>query len=338
MSRNIFAELKKFKGSQQAGAFSASKQEVTKQVVLEAIGHEEHAAVQTSLRTTGFAAFLRWMAVDLISAPLATTAAIFVFVLGGWLTSVNAASSSVPGDTLYGLKLVTERARLQLASLEDRAVLHTEFAQRRLAEGEIEAYKKEISQAQADLQELSSSGSEQTAEVAATIDEHMERLTSAVETSSADVKDLTDAASQAVVDVLVDAHGAAPMTEAGAIDIEKLFSDELQQIEKYQTFDLGRVAKIRSAIAAHDEIDAASIPAEKDLIAFEGEIVAVTTSLPEVRDLLAAGGSRQAFDALAAMRTALKEIEARLAEQEILVAQAISAAVTTPSTDPVIQP
>ena len=348
MSRNILAELKSLRTTQRAGVFSASKKEAIKQTVLEAIGHEERMVVQSTDRT----AFIRWFTMDLISAPLATTAAIFVFVLGGWLTTVNAASNSLPGDTLYGLKLVTEQAQLQLASLEDRAVLHTEFAQRRLSEAvaignsqdpekdtyvstTLQAYKQEMSLAEGDLRELSQSGSDQAAQIASTIDQNISQLNSVIDTSIAsttntesqaasvtEVKDANDAASQAVVDALVDAHDAQP--EAQIVDIQKVFRDALADVEKRQTFDLGRIAKIRTAVLAHPTIDQSTLPQEKTLVAFEAEISAVTVDVPNAMDALAAGGSRTAFDKLASMKAKLKEIESRIAAQEILVTQAIA--------------
>lgn len=349
MSRNILAELKSLRTTAQAGGFSASKKEAVKQTVLAAIGHEERMVVQTTARF----AFARWFTMDLISAPIATTAAIFVFVLGGWLTTVNAASTSLPGDTLYGLKLVTEQAQLQLASLEDRAVLHTEFAQRRLSEAvaignsqnpekdtyvssTLQAYKQQMSLAQGDLRELSQSGSDQTAQIASAIDQSITQLNNVIDASivsssntesqvvsATEVKDATDAASQTVVDVLVDTHDAEPGT-THVIDIQKVFRDALADVEKRQTFDLGRIAKIRTALAAHPTIDQTNLPQEKTLVSFEREITAVTVGVPDAMDALAAGGSRTAFDSLASMKANLKEIESRIAAQEILVTQAIA--------------
>lgn len=69
-------------------------------------------------------------------------ALVMVLVLGvgtgGWITSVQAASNSLPGDALYHIKLASERTQVALASLssDDRAVtgLHVAFAKRRLDE------------------------------------------------------------------------------------------------------------------------------------------------------------------------------------------------------------
>lgn len=69
-------------------------------------------------------------------------ALVMVLVLGvgtgGWITSVQAASNSLPGDALYSIKLASERTQVALASLssDDRAVtgLHVAFAKRRLDE------------------------------------------------------------------------------------------------------------------------------------------------------------------------------------------------------------
>jgi|GEM_PF-1983560 hypothetical protein len=56
-------------------------------------------------------------------------------VMSGWVASVSASANSIPGDTLYSLKIATERARLALVSDKDnRAKLQVEFAGRRLKE------------------------------------------------------------------------------------------------------------------------------------------------------------------------------------------------------------
>ena len=67
---------------------------------------------------------------------------VFVLVLGvgagGWITSVQAASKSLPGDMLYSIKIASEKTQVALASLsqDERVVtgLRVAFATRRLDE------------------------------------------------------------------------------------------------------------------------------------------------------------------------------------------------------------
>lgn len=69
-------------------------------------------------------------------------ALVMVLVLGlgtgGWITSVQAASTSLPGDMLYSIKIASEQTQVALASLsqDERVVtgLHMAFAKRRLDE------------------------------------------------------------------------------------------------------------------------------------------------------------------------------------------------------------
>ena len=69
-------------------------------------------------------------------------ALVMVLVLGlgtgGWITSVQAASKSLPGDALYSIKIASEQTQVALANLsqDERVVtgLHMAFAKRRLDE------------------------------------------------------------------------------------------------------------------------------------------------------------------------------------------------------------
>lgn len=122
-----------------------------------------------------------------IYKPVAASAAALVFLAGGWMTT-SAAQTSLPGDTLYNVKLITERAQLRVASLDRRAVLHTEFAGNRLEEvaelqrvsqeepkraqyiaETVTAYQQEIASATTDLQELQSQNQTQALTTATTV-------------------------------------------------------------------------------------------------------------------------------------------------------------------------
>jgi hypothetical protein len=67
--------------------------------------------------------------------PVMTAISMVVLATGGSILSVSAAERSLPGDFFYGLKLVTEQARLALtATGEDKLMLKTEFTERRVTE------------------------------------------------------------------------------------------------------------------------------------------------------------------------------------------------------------
>lgn len=348
---DVLSQLKDLKSNPKAGWISESAKEHSRQVLLQAIGHEEASVQLLSTSSNGGTTFMRWAFFDLISKPLATGAFIFVFALSGWITTVNAASNSLPGDTLYSLKRVTERAQLKLSSLEDRAVLHTEFANRRLeeaaamtqsgdpqkkdlVEGAYADAKQEIDLAQGDLRELSKSGSADTAKVAGVIDQKIEQLSSVIgQTEPTDVEvvtaavtgvaDAAQAASDAVIEVLVDTHEAAP--ETSHVDLAQLFREQVDDLEDRQTFDLGRVAMIRKVLAAHPELASTSgLPVASDLSRLEYSITSATAGLPDAMDRLVAGGSRDAFDSLSSIGASLRSIEAEIANIEVAITTAIS--------------
>jgi hypothetical protein len=67
--------------------------------------------------------------------PVALGLVMALFVASAW--SVSASASSLPGEALYPVKLVTEKARLAITfRQESQARLHLTFAERRLAEME----------------------------------------------------------------------------------------------------------------------------------------------------------------------------------------------------------
>lgn len=71
----------------------------------------------------------------MVRQPIMGLLSIVAVALGGSILSVSAAERSLPGDFFYGLKLVTEQARLALtATKEDKLKLKTEFTTRRVSE------------------------------------------------------------------------------------------------------------------------------------------------------------------------------------------------------------
>lgn len=152
---------------------------------------------------------------SLVYKPVAISAAAFVFLAGGWMTT-SAAQESLPGDTLYNVKLIAERAQLQLASLDRRAVLHTEFAGRRLEEvaalqraterepeertqyisEAVSAYQQEIASATTDLQELQSQDQNQALETAAIVLDQVAVLTQNAEGLVSEAQNSSEQGSQ----------------------------------------------------------------------------------------------------------------------------------------------
>jgi hypothetical protein len=73
--------------------------------------------------------------VRIIRGPIAAVAAIVAVIFGGSLASVRAAEKSLPGDALFGLKLVAEQTQLALeSSATGKVKLKVEFTKRRVQE------------------------------------------------------------------------------------------------------------------------------------------------------------------------------------------------------------
>ncbi|MFB6225748.1 MAG: DUF5667 domain-containing protein [Candidatus Paceibacteria bacterium] len=98
---------------------------------------------------------------------LAGKMTVFIFfivfaAIGGWSVTVQASYSSVPGDTLYNVKLAAEQAKLTMAKVvgseADEAELYSEFAARRAQEAKkIIKNKQEPKQAKETIERMNES-------------------------------------------------------------------------------------------------------------------------------------------------------------------------------------
>src|SRR3989344_5505329 len=99
--------------------------------------------------------------------PLSAIIAVIVFI-GGGAGMTFASQSALPGEILYSVKIISEKARIALATSDDeKARLHFEFSSKRLneiaelaedsafgkelAEIAVEGYKKELKEGQTAL-------------------------------------------------------------------------------------------------------------------------------------------------------------------------------------------
>lgn len=270
------ASLRKAKNLPSAGAVDAAVHAKARAQLLSALPDAvfESAPSPTSY-VFGFAQ-------SLIYKPVAASAAAVVFLAGGWMTT-SAAQSSLPGDTLYNVKRIAERAQLQVASLDRRAVLHTEFAGRRLEEvaalqraatqeparaqyisETVTAYQEEIASATSDLQTLQIQNQEQALTTAASVLEQVAVLndsanaivgTSSATQSSAEggegveenvaeqVAETTEAIENVATGVAINAHEASPSEESRR-EMENLFRGLLGSIEARRAMILHRIGNI----------------------------------------------------------------------------------------------
>lgn len=329
-------QLAALKTNPKAGWVSDDVRTRSRARLMEAIGAgEEQQKVFGS-------SFFKFTFVDLVSTRIAAGAAVFVLILGGW-TTVNAASASLPGDTLYNVKRATEAAQLKFASTESKALLHSEFAQRRVEEvvalkessdpvkvdrvGEtIEAFNKEIEAAQTELRKLKDQGRAETVAVASQLDKSIDELENVIDQADADVaadpatidvRDTAQEASDTVVDVVVETH-EEEATELSARELEAMFQAEMREVTDRQAFDLGRLIVIQASVAADPELlEVAHLPTGLDVMEFS--LTSATDRLGEARSFIAAGGYRAAFDIMREIRAQLLTLETQLAEAEIAI-------------------
>jgi len=82
-----------------------------------------------------YAEYYVWRLTHNAIRPLATSFAIVVFMVAGWVGSTNASFDSLPGDRLYPVKLTMEKVQLAVAlNAEQKSRLELEFTSRRLNE------------------------------------------------------------------------------------------------------------------------------------------------------------------------------------------------------------
>lgn len=344
----IAAQLRSVKHRESAGGFSVDQKLAGKRAVLTAIGGSLEAAPAVSLRTT----YLLWLSQSFISRPVAIGVAGFVLAGSGLMTTVSAAQQSLPGDVLYSVKLINERAQLQLASLDRRAVLHTEFAQRRLREVEqlqsdtatrdtsivtetMNAYTQEVASANQNLRELQASGDESTVATANEVDQNLATLNStiantSVPLSSADgslaassALSTTQVAQEDVITVAVEANDLED-TAASEQDLQEMFMRQFGEITTRKTFDDHRISVIRASLKRNAAVlGNLHIASESDLTRLERSMdVAIGDVMPAM-DAFRSGEYRSAFDALKRADTVLRGIEATIADIETAITSAL---------------
>ena len=325
---DMIQQLKAMKHSQQAGAVDAVRQTAARAEMLEAIGGQSSAAL-----VSDYFAYYREVFTKAVSVPVTVIASFFVLVFGGWMTTVNAASNSLPGDTLYTVKILTERAQLQFASGERRAVLHTEFAQRRFqevvaltdnpartddAEDALNAFREQLAAANSELHLLQEEGDSDALMAAAGVDQVLEGLEAAIEDTDSQTEavlatamDATRETSQVIEDVTVEVHEADPQEESEE-SIGQLFRDRLEGIRDREAFNYGRIVVLSQAAEE-------GLILQSDLATLNFLVESTASGIHDAMSLAAVGGYRTAFDILREVDDGLIAIESQIVELEAIV-------------------
>lgn len=323
---DLLRQLKSRRDDPKFGAVSSVEKARAKAMLLSAIGGEEVEVgrFEEVFATTGF--YFR----GFVSMPVTVVVAFFVIAFGGSLTTVRA-SSSLPGDSLYSVKLATERAQLRLASREKKAMLHTEFAKRRLDEatavaGEsdeakarvqvaMNGFSAQIAEAQADLEKLREEKTSEASTIASAVDEKLKSLTSEIQAEGNTKEEMhaievATSASNTAVAVIVEAHEELKEDTTTKENAKRAYQNRFTSVKERQAFDLARIERI-GAVAEGNEV---ITPGQ--LVELEYNVNSVSEALYDSMDFAAREGYRMAFDLLATAEGHLLTIEALLAEVE----------------------
>lgn len=322
--------------------------------LMAAIGHEP-SAVPTQYGVRDYVEYYRATIGPVMARSFVGAVAGVVLLLSGWLTTVSAASNSLPGDPLYGFKLITEQVQLRIASLEQRAVLHTEFAERRLNEAvalqqadnvdvavvraALDGFKREVSSANSDLQTLQQIGSADAVATAGKVEEKLASLDAVLDQSvgtdvttvAQEAKDISREAQTTAVAVVVDTHEAGD-TEESTIELKQMFTRKLGDLEARQSFALHRIEAIARAIDTGDpRLTTVTLPSSAELGGMKKTIKSEETRLDDALATYGLGGYRAAFDMLLSIDGELQQEEYRMAQIEITITQAFSQTATRTS-------
>ncbi len=339
MNRDVIAQLKGLKNHADTGWVNDVAQNNSRDGLMRAIGHNEDRVV---LNAGG--AYIRWNLMQTAVRPVGVGMIMLAFVFGGWFTSAKAAANSLPGDALYGIKIATEQVQLFVTSDDRRAVLHTQFAQRRLSEVQalqdsgdenadqylietVHALEAEMIKAGDALTQMKLSGDEDTLTVASILDEKIGAINDELELVSGQdevvdaAQEAADQVSEDAVDTIVDTHEAEE-TQESTQALDRSFKNEYTSLRSRQEFDLGRASTIRAVI---EENELEGIATNDELLHMEFIIGDATDDVGRAMGLAVAGGYRAAFDILRAADETLLEIEAQLVEIESAIMAAMSA-------------
>ncbi|EKD33530.1 MAG: hypothetical protein ACD_76C00007G0001 [uncultured bacterium] len=283
--------------------------------------------------------YFRFVASQAFLRPAAMVASIFVLVLGGWITTVNASFDSVPGDALYGVKLATERAQLTFAASDEKKMkLHVEFAKRRLTEVEqilssdskqkeelvkvaVGQFTNQMDEVNQQISNIKISNATQAAELAVIADEQSSAISKLLASANLENKEADEAVNnvnEQVVEVLVGETEKLP-SELNTQNLSNKFSNDLLSIEIQQKALLGRLVVLQNVLPQYPEVEQKYIA---ELLRVRNEFLGLNDKSAEAMNLFAVGGYRKAFELIAQMRITIDSGRALVTEAELAITDA----------------
>ncbi|TAK03547.1 hypothetical protein EPO34_00070 [Patescibacteria group bacterium] len=274
-----------------------------------------------------------------VARPLAVGTSVFALIFGGWVTTVNASFSSLPGDVLYPVKLATERMQLTLASSGvRRARLHADFASRRLQEvGElsvssrpgreaqlkaaVEGFTQEMVSAKEQLDAVGIDSPSEAVDLALVLDQKADEYQALLTQGSsgepsvmqevADAQAAVDQVNSTAVETLVNAqeqNGGDPRV------IERNFQSQLTSVRSLIALSTARLTAIKEAISKADALDA---DRGSRIAQARQAVTSQEKPISEATNAFAVGGYRRAFEALDAVEQAIDGVQPTILELEL---------------------
>lgn len=356
MSRQLKQQMKQLAEAPSFGAVSPSVLESNRKALLAQIGAASDVRPTYTLRD--YADFVTLYVMDAFARPFAVGLSSVALALGGWVVAVNAASGSVPGDTLYPVKIATEQVQLRFTtSPQQRAKLHIEFAGRRLDEvgtvqasersgktarvqNALEGFRKELANAQNEIQAVSKNDVSATNEVVAYVGEkttvYTEQLRARLATESVQESDVTRAEAEAAqteavavgqetVRVLVDRHESS-LEQASSDQLKSRFRSDLDDVRAQLSVIHARVETIRDVVGAHEDVLNPELVAltEEMLSRVSERLLQVQPEIDRATNLLAAGGYRATFETMGELKDTMSVVHSLLAQLEVQVSVALA--------------
>lgn len=339
MSKDIFTQLKKLRTEPRAGYVGEERRARGRDQLMAAITSSRQAKAAWA-PTVAFE-YVRFSFSDLLAKPV-TAFASFVVLIFGSLTTASAASQSLPGDTLYSVKLVSERAQLSLASADRRAVLHTEFAENRLQEimdltstgaadrvlvaTAVDAFKREVAYATQEIQNLQTTGNQGLIAQVSVVNDKFTALNTSIGQAPVEhapgLTTSTVTASETVVDTVVDVYENEP-EPTSATELKKLFQARMNALIQRRTLSIGRI----EVIEANAEFS--EVTSRRETAVLRGRISLVSEEMSDANGFAGASGYRAAFERLREAEVFMRAIESELSAIEFKLIESN----TEPATD-----
>jgi hypothetical protein len=355
MSTNVKKLMNELKDDASFGGLSFDEIENGRVALMNALdSNEAQRPVYTWRDKTDFAMFF---VMDSVARPVAVGISSIALALSGWVVAVNAASSSVPGDKLYPIKIATEKVQLQFTtSSEQRAKLHVEFAGRRLEEASeiktstragksvrvhsaIESFRHEMASVDSELAQVSENNpsaapqlisfvNQKTNEYVGVIREQV-AATEEVQTEQ-EIRDNVEAAQEEAVTVnqnavlvLVETHEQAD-ANASTDDLKEIFRRDLGDVQGQLAIVESRLDVVKLAVANNGGLDQSLVANINDVVSkIENRLLDVPNQIADATNFLAVGGYRATFDTMSELKDTMSVVHNLLAQLEVQISVAI---------------